>query len=547
MTTLEPPIPQLDSRLLAAYEAALAVAAEVTPDAVLQRIADVSREVVGASYAALGVADAHGRVIQFITSGISQEVRDAIGPPPRGHGLLGVLIKEGKPLLVADIHAHPRFYGFPPNHPEMKTLLGVPITYGERVLGDLYLADKIDGNEFDERDLAAIQILATHAATAIDRSQLYRQARQQRDRLRTILDSLPGGVIIVRASDQRVHFANTSFINLALGGKGPPGVLPIDGRDYSLARADGSPLPEFERPDVRALAGEIVQHQQLTMHRVDGSSIPVSAQAAPLRGTEDEIVEAVLVFQNVTQLRQAEQLKDDFLSLISHEFRTPLTAIHGGAHLLAESGSALDEPTRIELLQDIVAESDRLDRMLKNLLSLAAVMAGRLTPETEPVLIAPLARSVTAEVASRSPRHTLMVDLPPGLPPVEGDPSLIAQILRNLYENAVKYSPAGGRITTTASTADHMVEIRVSDEGQGIAAEHLENVFTRFHRAGADPTIRGMGLGLYLSRYLVEAQHGAIAVSSPGPGLGTTFTLTLPLAHGWEPDESPEHDLAGHD
>jgi signal transduction histidine kinase len=543
MSKVEEQLSLPGARVVAAYEAALAVAMEVTPDAVLQRIVDGAREVVGARYGALGVADQSGRLLQFITSGLTAAEREAIGPPPEGHGLIGALIRDGTPLLVPDLQADPRSSGFPPNHPPMKSLLGTPIKYGDRVLGDLYLTDKLDGSSFDEEDLAAIQILAAHAATAIDRSQLYRQARQQRDRLRTILDSLPSGVIILSAKTERVQFANAAFIALALGGAAPPGVLPIAGRDYTLTRVDGVALEPADRPELRALAGELVQHQQLTLLRTDGSSVPVSVQAAPLRGPDNEVAEAVLVFQDVTQLRQAEQLKDDFLSLISHEFRTPLTAIHGGAHVLAESAGSLDAETRTELLHDIVAESDRLDRMLKNLLSLAAVMAGRLTAETEPVLLAPLARAVAVEVGNRSPRHELAVELPAGLPPVEGDPSLIAQVLRNLYENAVKYSPAGGRILTTGRAAEQMVEVAVSDQGQGIAREHLRNVFERFHRAGADPTVRGMGLGLYLSRFLVEAQHGYISVHSPGPGLGTTFTVSLPIAGDWEPEEP---SLPGH-
>jgi K+-sensing histidine kinase KdpD len=277
-----------------------------------------------------------------------------------------------------------------------------------------------------------------------------------------------------------------------------------------------------------------VHNLQLTLRRANGSTLPISVQAAPLRNPGEGQHDAVLVVQDVTQLRQAEQLKDDFLSLISHEFRTPLTAIHGGAHLLADAGAALDSTTRQELLQDIVTESSRLDRMLKNLLTLAQVMAGRLGVETEPVLLAPLARQVSTDVGTRSLNHRFHVEISATVPPVEGDPSLIAQVLRNLYENAVKYSPTGGAITTTARSDETDVLLDIQDEGLGIAPEHLAHVFERFHRAGADPTVRGMGLGLYLSRLLITAQGGSIGVTSPGPGKGSTFSVRLPIARGWE-------------
>jgi two-component system CheB/CheR fusion protein len=169
------------------------------------------------------------------------------------------------------------------------------------------------------------------------------------------------------------------------------------------------------------------------------------------------------------------------------------------------------------------------------MLSLAAIMAGRLTAATEPVLIAPLVRGVTKEVAARSPHHAFIVDLPPALPPIEADPDLLGQVLRNLYENAVKYAPNGGEVRTIGERNDTTVCIRVRDQGIGIAAEHVGHVFERFRRPGADPTFRGMGLGLYLSRLLVEAQGGTIRASSAGPGQGASFVVTLPIAEGWDP------------
>jgi signal transduction histidine kinase len=174
---------------------------------------------------------------------------------------------------------------------------------------------------------------------------------------------------------------------------------------------------------------------------------------------------------------------------------------------------------------------------------LTAILAGRLEANTEPVLIAPLAQKVVTEVAARSPRHDFAVDLPEDTPPIEADPELISQVLRNLYENAVKYSPSGGVIRTSASRDGDRVQIQVSDQGIGIAAEHVPHVFERFRRPGADPTVRGMGLGLYLSRSLIEAQDGEIAASSPGPGQGATFAITLPVAAGWaEESESQQMD-----
>ena len=527
--------------LIAAYVAALAVASEVDLEAVLQRIVDLAREVVPARYAALGVADHHGRIQQFITSGVTPEVRAAIGSIPQGRGLLGELIRKGEPLLVPDISADPRSAGFPPHHPPMKSLLGVPILLGQHPLGNLYLTERLDGRPFDEQDLEVVQVLAAHAATAIDRAYLYRQleasrlqAEEQRDQLRTILDNLPSGVLIQRPADGAIELANNAAIAMLLGPAFPAGTLPALGRDYRMLNLDGTPLPHDHRPAIRALQGETIRNRQLMIERWDGQRFPVLVQAGPLRDARGAVVRAVVVLQDITRLREAEQLKDDFISLVSHELRTPVTAIYGGAHLLARQGDALDEATRQEILADIAAESERLDQMLSNLLSLNAIQAGRLEPNTEPVLIAPIARRVGGECGERSPRHTFVVAVPSDVPPIEADPALLEQVLRNLYENGVKYSPEGGEIRTTAECAGDSVAIHVTDQGIGIAPEHIGQLFERFRRPGAHPTVRGMGLGLYLSRYLVEAQGGKISAASAGPGQGTTFTITLPVAQDWE-------------
>jgi PAS domain S-box-containing protein len=382
-----------------------------------------------------------------------------------------------------------------------------------------------------ERKRAEAERIAGEAQEAASRAAA-EAAALQRDRLREILDGLPSGVFIM-ASDRRLELANASFVDLVYGGRPPSAMLPIYDRDFTLLRADGAPLPLDERPAVRALRGERVRNSQLLLERAGGERLPVTVHAAPMREDADLSARAIVVMEDVTQLRQAEQLKDDFLALISHEFRTPLTAIHGGARLLESGADVLDAQTRQEVLGDVVAESARLDRMLGNILTLANVMAGRLPVVTEPVLLTPLAQTVVHEVQPRSPSHAFAVAVPPDLPAVEADPDLLEQVLRNLFENAVKYSPAGGEIRVTATWDTEGIALHVADQGIGIAPEHVGSVFERFRRVGGDPTVRGMGLGLYLSRHLVEAQGGRIAASSPGLGLGTVFTVTLPVARGW--------------
>ncbi len=531
-----------------AFQAALEIASELDVSVVLQRLVNLAREVVPSRYSALGIARPDGYVTEFITSGISTATRLAIGPIPQGHGLLGVLIRDATPLMVPDIAADPRSVGFPPNHPPMKTLLGVPVMFGGRVLGNLYLTEREGGVPFDQDDLTKLQILAAHAASAIERAQLYalaeqarHEAEEQRDQVQIILNSLPAAVLILRASDGMVESANAAAYALIKRSQPSPSApwVPQPGIHYQLLNPDLSELAPQYWPGQRSLQGEVVRNKQLTFRLPNGHQVPVLMQSAPLRDAFGAINRAVVVIQDITQMREAEQLKDDFLSLVSHEMRTPLTSIHGGSRLLTSNIDDLDEQTRHEILNDIRVESARLDRTLTNILTLTGIQAGRIDPETEPIMVQRFIRQFVDEAASIAPNHRVNAEIPSQVPPAEGDRELLSHVIRNLIENAAKYSPDGSRITLRAIHDDDGVTISVVDEGYGIAPDHLTEVFERFRRPGADPAVRGMGLGLYLSRHLVQAQGGRISASSEGTGKGASFSVTLPIATGWYDDENP--------
>jgi two-component system, OmpR family, sensor histidine kinase KdpD len=176
---------------------------------------------------------------------------------------------------------------------------------------------------------------------------------------------------------------------------------------------------------------------------------------------------------------------------------------------------------------DLINESERLSRMLKNMLALSAYQAGRLHIERDPFLIQPILRQVGRELEARYANHRARVVADHGLPPAEGDEELMTQVVRNLAENAAKYSPNGGTITLAAGVDGAHLVIAVGDEGPGIPPEQQERIFQRFHRASTGT--QGMGLGLYLCERLVEAHGGRIWVESR-PGQGATFRFTIPRA-----------------
>jgi two-component system, NarL family, sensor histidine kinase DevS len=171
-----PPAPSaaLASEVVEALDAATRAITEVLDlEAVLQLIVDRVRALVDARYAALGIADSSGRIERFITSGLTHDERAAIGPLPQGHGLLGLIIREGRSLRIPDIAAHPDSFGFPPNHPPMRSLLGVPITLDGRAIGDLYLTDKQGAREFSAADERVVELFARHAGIAIGNARLH--------------------------------------------------------------------------------------------------------------------------------------------------------------------------------------------------------------------------------------------------------------------------------------------------------------------------------------------------------------------------------------
>jgi len=201
----EPPA-SFDARLEALDAATRAIAAELDLERVLQVVVDSVRELVGATYAALGIPDVTGRIERLITSGISLEERAAIGPLPRGLGMLGLIIRDGRSYRVREIAGHPDAHGFPPNHPPMASFLGVPVRARRGVIGNLYLTDKRDADEFDAADERLVEMFATHAAIAIENARLHDAVRhlaviEERDRIgRDLHDGIMQGIYAVALS-----------------------------------------------------------------------------------------------------------------------------------------------------------------------------------------------------------------------------------------------------------------------------------------------------------------------------------------------------------
>jgi two-component system, OmpR family, sensor histidine kinase KdpD len=238
-------------------------------------------------------------------------------------------------------------------------------------------------------------------------------------------------------------------------------------------------------------------------------------------------------------VREADRLKGELLATVSHELRTPLGAIKGHATTLARFGTRMPLEQQREFLETIDRATDRLAELIDNLLLLQRIDAGGLPIHLEAVDLAALVEDALAELTPRGARRNVTVTCDPALPPISGDGLRLRQVLLNLLDNALKYSPDGGAVRLNVTREGDDVLVSVRDEGLGIPPEQIEQIFERFHRvdSGRTRTIRGTGLGLAICNAIVQAHGGRIWAESAGEGRGSAFHVTL---RPWEePCSSP--------
>ena len=510
--------------------AIIAISGELQLDAVLRTITDLARTFASARYAALGVPNAEGMLETFVTAGLSADEEARIGHRPQGLGLLGTLLRDRQHLRLDDLSSHPDSVGFPDNHPMMRSFLGMPIVArsGE-IIGSLYLAEKRAAVGFSVDDEMLIELLARHAAVAIENARLYRQLEENERRLGQILDQLPEAVMLLEPGPDRIVVMNQQARRLL--GVDLPLPIPMEMLDAlcGFVNVREEPIGVAETPFQRTLrTGVTVEREELTVSTETGGQHTLLVNSAPVR--LDEIVNSyICVFQDITEIRDADRLKDDFLSLVSHELRTPLTTIHGGAQLLLKEADSLDRALRDELLADMHQESARLAALIQNLVELTHMRAGRVGFEPEPVLLRALVARCVSQLAPLAPDREFRVDIGPDVVAL-ADADRVDEMLRNVLHNALKYTPDGTPIDVAARDTGDAVEFSVRDYGPGIPAREIARVFERFERGSkAASATSGMGLGLYLARLLVEAQGGAVHVEAPEDG-GARFVFRLPRA-----------------
>ncbi len=411
----------------------------------------------------------------------------------------------------------------------LSQVVALPLILEEKLIGAIYIF-RTSGGAFSASDRALLAAFADQAAIAVNNAELYQQVSDERQALSAIIENSAEGVMIVNAAG-RVEVFNRALSRMtgwdAADARGRPASEVLSLRDRQ-----GNPLSLPDLPAARTSAAQDRDYVEGDVVRRGGPPVTVGVTATPLYDEEGRLVRGIFNVVDITRFRQAEEMKSTFVSVVSHELKTPVALIKGYAETLRREDVEWDRETVQESLDVIGEEADRLTQLIDSLLEASRIQAGGLTLEPTDVHLPRLAEKVVDGFRTQmgqDPIHTFELDFPPDFPPVWGDPERLREVLSNLVSNAVKYSPEGGTVWIGGRADQAGVTVYVADEGIGIPAEEQDRIFERFHRvdSGLHRRTEGTGLGLYLVKAIVDAHGGRVWVES-APGRGSIFMFRLP-------------------
>ncbi len=429
---------------------------------------------------------------------------------PVSDSLAGRVVQTCKPLVITgdDLRKIKTHYYF-------RDLAYVPLLIKERAIGVLGVLNRNTSSGFNAQALQLLSLLSDFAAIAIENARLYSATRQERNTLNTILRDTEDAIIVTDPGN------NVLFCNPAARK-----TFGIDGETYQ-----GKPITE-------AIAHEQVidlftndprsRHSRRSEIILDEGTRTLNAQLTVVHG-----VGRVAVMQDITHLKELDRIKSEFVTTVSHDLRSPLTAILGYVEMVQRSGDLND--TQQAFLDRIVFSVRSITTLISDLLELGKIEAG-FDDDREPVYLPPIIQHAVETSRHRweTKQQNMRVELDSNVPPVLGNPLRLRQLATNLIENAVKYTPEHGLVYVALTTDGEFVILQVQDTGIGIPAKDQPYIFDKFYRTEeAIDHYEGTGLGLSIVKSIVDAHNGRIWVDSK-VGYGTTFTVMLP---GYDPDQ----------
>ncbi len=408
----------------------------------------------------------------------------------------------------------------------LRQVVALPLVVGNEPMGVIYLFRSGSSPGFSANDRQVLAAFADQAAIAVHNARLYRRLLAEKHHLNAIIENSADGVMILDGL-WRVRTANRALEQITglrreeLLGR-PCGDL------LRLTSPQGTPICTEACP-LACAAGDPHPYVEGLLTTPDGRRVHVGITYSVLRTPDGRLREAIANVRDITRQKEAEELQSTFVSVVSHELKTPVAIIKGYAGTLRREDADWDRETLRRGLQVIEEESDRLDRLISNLLEASRIQAGGVRLERTPLHLPALVQKLVEDMAPQTDRHTFEIAFPADFPPVMADFERMRMVLSNLISNAIKYSPQGGAIRIGGWVEEERVVVYVSDEGIGIPAGEIPRIFERFYRVDnrLSRTTEGTGLGLYLCRVALEAHGGEIWVRSQ-PGQGSTFYFSLP-------------------
>ena len=533
----------LRERLSRLSEASLRINESLDLDTVLQGVLDSARSLAGARYGVMSVVDGAGRLEALLASGLTPEEFRGLREVDGGEGIYEYLGRLTEPLLVADLAGHARSLGLPEFLPPVPVgaFLAVPIRRLGDGVGHIYVAHSEPGREFGGEDQETLALFAAQAALVIANARRHRDEQRARAGLEALVETSPIGVVVFDAATGAPESFNREALRI-VDGLRQGDQSAVDLLDsLTIRRADGKEVALAELPLARLMgAGDTVRAEEMTLLAPGGRRVAVLVNATPIRGGDGGVESYVVTVQDLTELEELGRLRAEFLGLVSQELREPLAAVMGSVTTLLEAGPELDPAETRQFLRIIRDRSDRMRRLIGDLLDVARVETGTLPVTPALVDLAELVGEARRRFLGGPGRRGLEieVDLPPGLPPVLADGWRMAQALGHLLSHTAARSPGSTAIRVSGEREGLYVAVSVAGRGPEMpAAEPPRGFggfggFGGFAPGGAGDRDHHAGLALALCRGIVEAHGGRLRAEGDGAEPGSGFTFTLPAADG---------------
>ena len=488
------------------------LATKLDPDAAFAEVVREAPALLEADAAVLRVLEGDELIVRAAFGPGTQSLRNRRSGSAAGP--VGIVAQSRSPLAVGDARETPRFgHEDPLLASGMVACVAVPmVLHGGGLSGVLAVYDA-NARAWRDDEVHALAALAATASAVFSGAELYQRVADEKERSEAILANIADGIVAIDRDDAIVLWNATAEQISGVPAEEALGRRVAEVLQRDLAAGD------------RAAPGE----RALSIQRGD-KEVWLSVSEAVMLDAAGDVAGRIFAFRDISAERIVEQMKSDFVATVSHELRTPLTSIYGFAETLMRGDVEFSEPERATFLSYIASESERLINIVDDLLSVARLETGTLRLNIEQTDVGAVAGEVVARVQEHAERWAFELDVPSDGVFVEADREKLSQVLLNLVDNAVKFSPEGGRISISARRRPESAEVRISDEGIGIPRVDHQRIFSKFYRAeGAGPGAQGTGLGLFLARGLLAAMGGRIWVESK-EGHGSTFVFELPAA-----------------